>query len=132
MPALALAFNPMCYIARLMRSSMLDVLKQDYIKTSRAKGLSEKTVLFKHAMRNAILPVVTYLGPLAAGILTGGFVIEKIFTIPGMGKFFVESINNRDYPLIMGVTVFYSALLVLMNLVVDLLYGIIDPRIKYE
>ena len=83
-------------------------------------------------MRNAILPVVTYLGPLAAGILTGGFVIEKIFTIPGMGKFFVESINNRDYPLIMGVTVFYSALLVLMNLVVDLLYGIIDPRIKYE
>ena len=132
MPALALAFNPMCYIARLMRSSMLDVLKQDYIKTSRAKGLSEKAVLFKHAMRNAILPVVTYLGPLAAGILTGGFVIEKIFTIPGMGKFFVESINNRDYPLIMGVTVFYSALLVLMNLVVDLLYGIIDPRIKYE
>ena len=132
MPALALAFNPMCYIARLMRSSMLDVLRQDYIKTGRAKGLSEKMVLFKHAMRNAILPVVTYLGPLTAGILTGGFVIEKIFTIPGMGKFFVESINNRDYPLIMGVTVFYSALLVLMNLVVDLLYGIIDPRIKYE
>ncbi len=130
--ALALAFNPMCYIARLMRSSMLDVLRQDYIKTGRAKGLSEKMVLFKHAMRNAILPVITYLGPLTAGILTGGFVIEKIFTIPGMGKFFVESINNRDYPLIMGVTVFYSALLVLMNLVVDLLYGIIDPRIKYE
>lgn len=132
MPALALAFNPMCYIARLMRSSMLDVLRQDYIKTGRAKGLSEKMVLFKHAMRNAILPVITYLGPLTAGILTGGFVIEKIFTIPGMGKFFVESINNRDYPLIMGVTVFYSALLVLMNLVVYLLYGIIDPRIKYE
>ena len=132
MPALALAFNPMCYIARLMRSSMLDVLRQDYIKTGRAKGLSEKMVLFKHAMRNAILPVITYLGPFTAGILTGGFVIEKIFTIPGMGKFFVESINNRDYPLIMGVTVFYSALLVLMNLVVDLLYGIIDPRIKYE
>ena len=132
MPALALAFNPMCYIARLMRSSKLDVLRQDYIKTGRAKGLSEKMVLFKHAMRNAILPVITYLGPLTAGILTGGFVIEKIFTIPGMGKFFVESINNRDYPLIMGVTVFYSALLVLMNLVVDLLYGIIDPRIKYE
>ncbi len=132
MPSLALAFNPMCYIARLMRSSMLDVLKQDYVKTARAKGLSENFVLFKHAMRNAILPVVTYLGPLSAGILTGGFVIEKIFTIPGMGKFFVESINNRDYPLIMGVTIFYSALLVLMNLVVDLLYGIIDPRIKYE
>ena len=89
-------------------------------------------MLFKHALRNAILPVVTYLGPLTAGILTGGFVIEKIFTIPGMGKFFVESINNRDYPLIMGVTIFYSALLVLMNLVVDLLYGVIDRRIKYE
>ena len=89
-------------------------------------------MLFKHALRNAILPVVTYLGPLTAGILTGGFVIEQIFTIPGMGKFFVESINNRDYPLIMGVTIFYSALLVLMNLVVDLLYGVIDRRIKYE
>ena len=132
MPALGLAFNPMCYISRLMRSSMLDVLRQDYIKTARAKGLSEKLVLFKHALRNAILPVVTYLGPLTAGILTGGFVIEQIFTIPGMGKFFVESINNRDYPLIMGVTLFYSALLVLMNLIVDLLYGIIDRRIKYE
>ena len=132
MPALALSFNPMCYISRLMRSSMLDVLRQDYIKTARAKGLKEKVVLFKHALRNAILPVVTYLGPLTAGILTGGFVIEQIFTIPGMGKFFVESINNRDYPLIMGVTIFYSALLVLMNLVVDLLYGVIDRRIKYE
>ena len=132
MPALALSFNPMCYIARLMRSSMLDVLRQDYIKTARAKGLRKNAVLFKHALRNAILPIVTYLGPLTAGILTGGFVIEKIFTIPGMGKFFVESINNRDYPLIMGVTLFYSALLVLMNLVVDLLYGVIDRRIKYE
>lgn len=132
MPALALSFNPMCYISRLMRSSMLDVLKQDYVKTANAKGLTKNKVLYKHAMRNAVLPVVTYLGPLTAGILTGGFVIEKIFTIPGMGKFFVESINNRDYPLIMGVTIFYSALLVLMNLIVDLLYGIIDPRIKYE
>ena len=111
---------------------MLDVLRQDYVKTARAKGLREKVVLFKHALRNAILPVVTYLGPLTAGILTGGFVIEKIFTIPGMGKFFVESINNRDYPLIMGVTIFYSALLVLMNLIVDLLYGVIDRRIKYD
>ena len=132
MPALALSFNPMCYISRLMRSSMLDVLKQDYIKTANAKGLPKRKVLYKHALRNAILPVVTYLGPLTAGILTGGFVIEKIFTIPGMGKFFVESINNRDYPLIMGVTIFYSALLVLMNLIVDLLYGVIDRRIKYE
>lgn len=132
MPSLALAFYPMCFIARLMRSSMLDVLNQDYIKTARAKGLLEKKVLFKHAMRNSIVPVVTYLGPLTAGVLTGGFVIEKVFTIPGMGKFFVESINNRDYPLIMGVTVFYSALLIIMNLIVDLLYGVIDPRIKYD
>lgn len=132
MPAFALAFYPMCFIARLMRSSMLDVLNQDYIKTARAKGLLEGKVLFKHAMRNSIIPVVTYLGPLTAGVLTGGFVIEKIFTIPGMGKFFIESINNRDYPLIMGVTVFYSALLIFMNLIVDIMYGVIDPRIKYE
>lgn len=132
MPSLALAFYPMCFIARLMRSSMLDVLNQDYIKTARAKGLGNNKVLYKHALRNAIIPVVTYLGPLAAAVLTGGFVIEKVFTVAGLGKFFVESINNRDYPLIMGVTVFYSALLILMNLIVDLMYGVIDPQIKYE
>lgn len=132
MPAVALSFYPACFIARLMRSSMLDVLGQDYIKTARSKGLLERKVLYKHAMRNSIIPVVTYLGPLTAGILTGGFVIEKIFTIPGMGKFFVESITNRDYPLVMGTTVFYSALLILMNLIVDLMYGVIDPRIKYD
>lgn len=132
MPAIALSLYPTCFIARLMRSSLLDVLGQDYIKTARAKGLLEKKVLFKHALRNSIIPVVTYLGPLTAGILTGGFVIERIFSIPGMGKFFVESITNRDYPLIMGATVFYSALLILMNLIVDLMYGVIDPRIKYD
>lgn len=132
MPAFALSFYPSCFIARLMRSSMLDVLGSDYIKTARAKGLPEHKVLFKHALRNSIIPIITYLGPLTAGILTGGFVIEKIFTIPGMGKFFIESITNRDYPLIMGVTVFFSALLILMNLIVDLMYGVVDPRIKYE
>ena len=132
MPVIALSLYPASFIARLMRSSMLDVLGQDYIKTARAKGMPERVVIFKHALRISIVPIVTYLGPLTAAILTGGFVIEKIFTIPGMGKFFVESINNRDYPLIMGVTVFYSALLILMNLIVDLIYGVIDPRIKYD
>jgi len=132
MPCVALSLYPTCFIARLMRSSLLDVLGQDYIKTARAKGLLEKKVLFKHALRNSIIPVVTYLGPLAAAVLTGGFVVERIFTIPGMGKFFVESITNRDYPLIMGATVFYSALLIFMNLIVDLMYGVIDPRIKYD
>lgn len=132
MPAFALAFYPSCFIARLMRSSMLDVLSSDYIKTARAKGLPERKILFKHAMRNSIIPIVTYLGPLSAGILTGGFVVEKIFTIPGMGKFFIDSITNRDYPLIVGVTVFFASLLILMNLIVDLMYGVVDPRIKYE
>lgn len=132
MPCIALSLYPTCFIARLMRSSLLDVLSQDYIKTARAKGLLERKVLFKHALRNSIIPVVTYLGPLAAAVLTGGFVVERIFTIPGMGKFFVESISNRDYPLIMGATVFYSALLIFMNLMVDLMYGVIDPRIKYD
>lgn len=132
MPSIALSFYPTSFIARLMRSSMLDVLSQDYIKTARAKGLLEPKVLFKHALRNSIIPVVTYLGPLTATVLTGGFVIERIFTIPGMGKFFIESINNRDYPLIMGVTVFYSAILIIMNLIVDLLYGVIDPRVKFD
>ena len=132
MPAFALSFYPTCFIARLMRSSMLDVLGQDYIKTARAKGLPGSIVIFKHALRISVIPVVTYLGPLSAFILTGGFVIERIFTIPGMGKFFVESINNRDYPLIMGVTVFLAALIIVLNLIVDLLYGIIDPRIKYD
>lgn len=132
MPAIALSFYPLCFIARLMRSSMLDVLGQDYVKTARAKGLAERTVIFKHALRICIVPVITYLGPLTASVLTGGFVIEKIFTIPGMGKFFIESINNRDYPLIMGVTVFLAALLIFLNLVVDLLYGVIDPRIKFD
>ncbi|MEA4899762.1 ABC transporter permease [Bacillota bacterium Meth-B3] len=132
MPAFALSFYPACFIARLTRSSMLDVLSSDYIKTARAKGLPERRILFKHAMRNAIIPVISYLGPLSAGILTGGFVVEKIFTIPGMGKFFIDSVTNRDYPLIVGVTVFLAALLILMNLIVDLVYGVVDPRINYE
>jgi len=132
MPSIALSFFPGCFIARLMRSSMLDVLGQDYIKTARAKGLSEFKVNFKHALRISVVPVLSYLAILSAGVLVGGFVIERIFTIPGLGKFFIDSINNRDYPLVMGTTVFFAALLILFNLIVDLLYGVIDPRIKYD
>jgi dipeptide transport system permease protein len=130
LPILALATGPMAIIARLTRTSMLEVLTQDYIKTAKAKGLSPVKIVFKHALRNALLPVVTVLGSLAASILTGTFVIEKIFAIPGMGKYFVDSINTRDYPVIMGTTVFYSAILILMLLIVDLAYGVLDPRIK--
>lgn len=132
MPAFALAFYPMSYVARLMRSSMLDVIDQDYIKTARAKGLSEMAILFKHALRNAILPVLTYLGQMSAGLLSGGFVVEKIFTIPGLGKYFIDSIMGRDYAVIMGTTIFYAGLLISLNLVVDLLYVFVDPRIKLE
>jgi dipeptide transport system permease protein len=130
LPTLALATGPMAIIARLTRSSMLEVLTQDYIRTARAKGLSPIKIVVKHALRNALLPVVTVLGTLAAGILTGTFVIEQIFAIPGMGKYFVESINQRDYPVIMGTTVFYSAFLIVMLFLVDLAYGFLDPRIK--
>ncbi|WP_141433238.1 ABC transporter permease [Bacillus sp. 03113] len=130
LPTIALATGPMAIIARLTRTSMLEVLTQDYIKTARAKGLTPVKIVFKHALRNALLPVVTLLGALAASILTGTFVIEKIFAIPGMGKYFVESINNRDYPVIMGTTVFYSTFLIIMLFLVDIAYGILDPRIK--
>jgi ABC-type dipeptide/oligopeptide/nickel transport system permease component len=132
LPAFALSFFPLSFASRLMRSSMLDVINQDYIKTARAKGLKESTVIFKHALRNAILPVVTYLGPLLAGVLTGSFIIEKIFTIPGLGKFFVESITNRDYSVILGTTIFYGAFLISMNFIVDIIYMFIDPRIKLK
>lgn len=130
LPTLALATGPMAIIARLTRSSMLEVLTQDYIKTAKAKGLSPVKIVFKHALRNALLPVITVLGSLAASILTGTFVIEKIFAIPGMGKYFVESINTRDYPVIMGTTVFYSSILIIMLFLVDIAYGVLDPRIK--
>ena len=120
------------YIARLMRSSMLDVLGQDYMRTARAKGLGQFKCIFKHALRNAVLPVVTYLGPLLAYTLTGSFVVEKIFTIPGLGSEFVGSITGRDYPLIMGTTIFLAVLIVSMNVIVDIAYKLIDPRIKLK
>lgn len=132
LPTFTLAFYPACFIARLIRSSLLDVLGQDYIRTARAKGIKGYSILIKHAMRNAILPVVTYLGPLIAYVLVGSFVVERIFSIPGLGLFFVQSITSRDYPLIMGTTIFLAVLIIFMNLVVDIIYGIIDPRIKVK
>ncbi len=132
MPVISLSFYPTAYIMRLMRSSMLDVLGQDYMRTARAKGLSQKVSIFKHALRNAILPVVTYVGPMLAYTLTGSFVVEKIFTIPGLGGEFIGSITNRDYTVIMGTTIFLAALMVVMNVVVDIVYKLVDPRIKLK
>jgi oligopeptide transport system permease protein len=130
MPVFGMAIYPMFGLARLTRTTMLDVTGQDYIKTARAKGLSTFKVMFKHALRNAIIPVVTAIGPMIAGILTGSFVVEQVFAISGIGKYFISSIGSRDYPLIMGTTIFFAALLIACNYIVDLLYGIIDPRIK--
>lgn len=132
LPSFALSLFPLSFVSRLMRSSMLDVISQDYIKTARAKGLPEKVVVLKHALKNAVLPVITYLGPLLAAVLTGSFIIEKIFTIPGLGRYFVTSISNRDYSVIMGTTIFYGAILILMNFIVDVLYMVVDPRIKLK
>lgn len=132
LPVFSLAFYPMAYITRLMRSSMLDVIGQDYMRTARAKGLSQSKSLFKHALRNAILPVVTYVGPMLAYTLTGSFVVEKIFRIPGLGGQFVSSITNRDYTVIMGTTIFLATLVIVMNIIVDIVYKIIDPRIELK
>lgn len=132
MPVAALAFYPTAYIMRLMRSSMLDVLGQDYMRTAKAKGLSGFVSLFKHALRNAILPVITYVGPMLAYTVTGSFVVEKIFVIPGLGGEFIKAINGRDYTLIMGTTIFLATLIILMNVVVDIIYKIVDPRIKLK
>ena len=128
MPCFSLAFYPMCYIGRLARSSMLDVINQEYIRTALAKGVPSVTIVFKHALRNAFIPVLTYLGPLTAYILTGGFVVETVFNIPGLGRYFVQSIINRDYTIIMGTTIFLAAFIVIMTLV-DILYKAVDPRI---
>lgn len=129
LPVLTLAAQPMAFIARLTRSGLLDVYQQEYIRTARAKGLSRWTILTRHALGNAILPVITYLGPLAAGLLTGSFIVETIFAIPGLGQYFVTSIYNRDYTVILGITIFYSALVVALNILVDMVYPLIDPRV---
>jgi len=130
LPIISLSLYPMAYIIRLTRSSMLDVLGQDYIRTARAKGVKPGKVLFKHALRNAITPVITYAGPMIAFIVTGSLVVEKIFAVPGLGKYFVSSIFNRDYTLIMGTTIFLAALIILMMLVSDILYKVFDPRVE--
>ena len=132
LPAFALGLGSLATVSRLMRTSMLDVLSQDYIKTAKSKGLSQRQILWHHAMRNAIMPVVTIMGPTVASVLTGTFVIESIFNIPGLGKYFVISIKDLDYTMISGTVVFYGGLLILCTLVVDLLYGFIDPRVKLE
>lgn len=132
LPAITLAGYPTAFVSRLVRSSMLEVIQQDYIRTARSKGLTERVVIYIHALKNALIPVITYLGPLTAGILTGSFVVEQIFGIPGLGTYFVTSIQNRDYTMIVGVTVFYSFLLVFLNLIIDICYVFIDPRIKLD
>ncbi len=132
LPVITLSLYPMAYITRLTRSSMLDVLGQDYIRTARAKGVSPKNVIFKHALKNSLIPVVTYFGPMLAYIVTGSLVVEQIFAVSGIGRAFVNSIINRDYTLIMGTTIVLAALIVIMNLITDFVYKLVDPRITLE
>ena len=129
MPVISLSFYYTCYVSKLTRTSMLDAINQDYIRTARAKGVKTRMLILKHALRNSLIPVITYLGPVMAGIITGSFVVESTFSIPGLGKYFVQSIMDRDYPVIMATTVVLSALVIFMNLVVDIAYKIVDPRI---
>ncbi|MCC7441246.1 MAG: ABC transporter permease [Bdellovibrionales bacterium] len=132
LPALTLALRPLCLIARLTRASMVEAMGADYVRTALAKGLPEWKVVFKHALKNSLLPVVTLLGPLTAGLVTGSFVIEVVFQVPGVGKHFVTAVLNRDYPLVMGTTLLYGVILVACNLAVDLAYGLVDPRVRVE
>ena len=132
MPSFAMALSYMGNVAKMVRSSMLEQNTSEYVKLARAKGLRKWNVVFKHSLRNALLPVITYLGPLTAGVVTGSFIVENIFAIPGLGKHFVTSINNRDYTMIMRTTVFYSILLLFAVLIVDIIYVMVDPRIKLE
>jgi len=132
LPALALAAQPTAFIMRLTRSSLVDALGQDYIRTARSRGIGSWSLLYRHALRNALLPVVSYIGPLAAALMTGSFIVETIFAIPGLGRHFVTSIYNRDYTVILGITIFYSFLIMMMNLLVDLIYPLLDPRITVD
>lgn len=132
LPVIALSLSPMAYITRLTKTSMLDVLGQDYVRTAKAKGVHPWKVIFVHSLRNALIPVITYVGPLIASILTGSLVVEKIFTIGGLGSKFVDSITNRDYPMIMGTTIFLAFIMILMNLISDLVYKLVDPRITLD
>ena len=132
LPIITLSLYPMAYITRLTRSSMLDVLGQDYIRTARAKGVAKRKIIFGHAMKNSLIPVITYFGPMLAYIVTGSIVVEQIFAVPGIGRAFVSSIINRDYPMIMGTTIMLAMLIVVMNLISDVLYKVVDPRIKLD
>ena len=132
LPIITLSLSPMAHITRLTRSSMLDVLGQDYIRTARAKGVPYLKIIFGHALKNSLLPVITYFGPMLAYIVTGSLVIEQIFAVPGIGRAFISSITGRDYPMIMGTTIILAALIVVMNLISDILYKIVDPRITLE
>jgi len=132
LPVITLSLYPMAYITRLTRSSMLDVLGQDYIRTAKAKGVSGNKIIFKHALKNSLIPVLTYFGPMLAYIVTGSLVVEQIFAVPGIGRSFVNSITNRDYTLIMGTTIVLAILIIVMNLVTDILYKVVDPRINLE
>lgn len=132
LPVAALSFAYYADIARLTRSSMLETLRSDYIRTAKAKGMKQSTIIFKHAMKGAMLPIVSYLGPAFAGIITGSIVVEQVFRVPGLGKFFVQSSFNRDYTLIVGVVIVYSTILVIMNFLVDIVYSLLDPRITYK
>jgi len=132
LPVITLSLSPMANITRLTRSSMLDVLGQDYIRTARAKGVSQWKIIFGHALKNSLIPVITYVGPMLAYIVTGSLVVEQIFAVPGIGRAFVNSITGRDYPLIMGTTIVLASLIVIMNLISDILYKVVDPRITLE
>ena len=132
MPVATLTFPYYAYIGRLSRASILEVLRSDYVRTARAKGLGEGAIMFRHILKGGLLPVVSYLGPAFANIITGSIVVEQIFRVPGLGQFFIQSAVNRDYTLIMGTVIVYSVILLFMNLLVDILYGFMDPRITYK
>lgn len=132
LPVIALSLYPMAYITRLTKSSMLDALGQDYIRTAKAKGVAQWKIIFKHALRNALIPIITYVGPMTAYILTGSLVVESVFTIGGLGSKFVSGITNRDYPMIMATTIFLATLMVIANLISDLIYKLVDPRISFD
>ena len=130
LPVVALGLYTVALIARLLRNKMIEVMGQDYIRLAVAKGVKPKNIVFRHALRNAILPIITIMGPTIAAVLTGSFVIEKMFSIPGLGKYFVDSINDRDYTMVLGVTVFYAIFLIIMMILVDIVYVLVDPKIK--
>lgn len=132
LPVFCMAFSQIAYITRLMRSSMLETMRQDYIRTERAKGVPEFTVISRYAMKNSLLPIITYVGPMVAALLTGTFIIEKLFSVPGLGRYFVSAINDRDYSVTLGLTLFVGTLIIIVNIVVDIMYAVIDPRVKID